>query len=67
MVTTSADIDIDIDTNVPPPPRVQGTADDQVRALQIYSHDLSQRLRAALVIEKAALETIKTILDENGM
>lgn len=56
MTTTSTSID----TNVPPPPRVQGTADDQVRALQAYSHDLSQRLRAAL-------ETIKTILADNGM
>lgn len=67
MTTTSADINTDIDTNVPPPPRVQGTADDQVKALQAYSHDLSQRLRAALVAEQAALATIKTILEENEM
>jgi len=67
MTTTSADIDIDINTNVPPPPRVQGTADEQVKALQAYSHDLSQRLRTALEAQKTALTTIKTILADNGM
>lgn len=67
MATTSADINTSLDTNVPAPPRVQGSADDQIRALQAHNHELSQRLRAALTLQKTALETIKTILEENGM